>query len=168
MKDWTSNSIVPDEIWAVSSGSMLFAKAYYYRLWQWKSQCLTCWVKFQHRTLLWNNFFSILFQKTDFVFHANCLLRANRLLKETIDLHETPESIFWKNKKKISLINVSSCGLAQRVVKVNRSSGCSLSATDINLCPYKYCPGNWYPGQELILWLWSKHLWNLQWKFWSI
>ena len=23
--------------WAVSSGSMLFAKAYYYRLWQWKS-----------------------------------------------------------------------------------------------------------------------------------
>ena len=24
-------------LWAVSSGSMLFAKAYYYRLWQWKS-----------------------------------------------------------------------------------------------------------------------------------
>ena len=39
LKDWMSNSVDPDETahWAVSSGSMLFAKAYYYRLWQWKS-----------------------------------------------------------------------------------------------------------------------------------
>ena len=39
LKDWMPNSIDPDETahWAVSSGSMLFAKAYYYRLWQWKS-----------------------------------------------------------------------------------------------------------------------------------
>ena len=37
--DWMSNSVDPDETaqGAVSSGSMLFAKAYYYRLWQWKS-----------------------------------------------------------------------------------------------------------------------------------
>ena len=41
LKDWMSNSIDPDETahWAVSSGSMLFAKAYYiyHRLWQWES-----------------------------------------------------------------------------------------------------------------------------------
>ena len=39
LKDWMSNSVDPDETahWAVSSGSMLFAKAYYYRPWQWKS-----------------------------------------------------------------------------------------------------------------------------------
>ena len=39
LKDWMSNSIDPDETahWAVSYGSMLFAKAYYYHLWQWKS-----------------------------------------------------------------------------------------------------------------------------------
>ena len=41
LKDWISNSIDPDETahWAVSSGSMLFAKAYYYRL---KSTIITC------------------------------------------------------------------------------------------------------------------------------
>ena len=35
LKDWMSNSVDPDETthWAVSSGFMLFAKAYYYRLW---------------------------------------------------------------------------------------------------------------------------------------
>ena len=34
-----SNSVDPDETahWAVSSGSMLFVKVYYYRLWQEKS-----------------------------------------------------------------------------------------------------------------------------------
>ena len=39
LKDWMSNSVDPNETahWAVSSGSTLFAKAYYYRLWQWKS-----------------------------------------------------------------------------------------------------------------------------------
>ena len=39
LKNWMSNSVDPDETahWAVSSGSMLFAKAYYYCLWQWKS-----------------------------------------------------------------------------------------------------------------------------------
>ena len=38
LTDWMSNSIDLDETahWAVSSGSMLFAKAYYYHLWQWK------------------------------------------------------------------------------------------------------------------------------------
>ena len=38
LKDWMSNSVDPDETaqWAVSSGSTLFAKAYYYRLWQWE------------------------------------------------------------------------------------------------------------------------------------
>ena len=38
LKDWMSNSVDPDEMahWAISSGSMLFAKAYYYCLWQWK------------------------------------------------------------------------------------------------------------------------------------
>ena len=35
LKDWMSNSVDSDETaqWAVSSGSVLFAKAYYYRLW---------------------------------------------------------------------------------------------------------------------------------------
>ena len=39
LKDWMSSSVDPDETahWAVSSGSVLFEKAYYYRLWQWKS-----------------------------------------------------------------------------------------------------------------------------------
>ena len=39
LKDWMSNSVDPDETahWAVSSGSMLFVRVYYYRLWQWKS-----------------------------------------------------------------------------------------------------------------------------------
>ena len=43
LKDWMSNSVDPDETahWAVSSGSMLFAKAYYYRLWQWKNLSFT-------------------------------------------------------------------------------------------------------------------------------
>ena len=42
LKDWMSNSLDPDETahWAVSSGSMLFTKAYYYCLWQWKSLSL--------------------------------------------------------------------------------------------------------------------------------
>ena len=36
--DWMSNSVDPDEMaqLAISSGTMLFAKAYYYRLWQWE------------------------------------------------------------------------------------------------------------------------------------
>ena len=36
LKDWMSNSVDPDEMahWAILSGSMLFAKVYYYRLWQ--------------------------------------------------------------------------------------------------------------------------------------
>ena len=35
MKDRMSNSVDPDETdYTVSSGSMLFAKTYYYRLWQ--------------------------------------------------------------------------------------------------------------------------------------
>ena len=48
LKDWMSNSVDPDETahWAVSSGSMMFAKAYYYRLWQWKSWRLALWTKF--------------------------------------------------------------------------------------------------------------------------
>ena len=39
LKDWISNSVDPDETAnrAVSSGSMLFVKTYYYRLGQWKS-----------------------------------------------------------------------------------------------------------------------------------
>ena len=37
LKDWMSNNVDPDEILAVSSRSMLFAKACDYRLWQWKS-----------------------------------------------------------------------------------------------------------------------------------
>ena len=39
LNDWMSNSVDPDEMahWAISSGSMLFAKAYFFRLWQWKS-----------------------------------------------------------------------------------------------------------------------------------
>ena len=39
LKDWMSNCVDPDETayWAVLSGSMLFAEASYYRLWQWKS-----------------------------------------------------------------------------------------------------------------------------------
>ena len=32
LKDWISNSVDPDE----TAHSMLFAKVYYYRLWQWK------------------------------------------------------------------------------------------------------------------------------------
>ena len=39
LKDWMSNSVGSDKMAqsAVSSGSMLFAKACYYRVWQWKS-----------------------------------------------------------------------------------------------------------------------------------
>ena len=36
LKGWMSNSIDPDE--TAQSGSMLFAKAYHYRQWQWKSK----------------------------------------------------------------------------------------------------------------------------------
>ena len=44
LKNWMSNSVDPDETahWAVSIGSVLFAKAYYYRLWQWKSEAVIC------------------------------------------------------------------------------------------------------------------------------
>ena len=38
LKDWMSNSVDPDETAQVSSGSMLFEKAFYHRLWQWKSK----------------------------------------------------------------------------------------------------------------------------------
>ena len=46
LKDWMSNSVDQHETahWAVSSGSMLFAKAYYDRMWQWKSQFILDWI----------------------------------------------------------------------------------------------------------------------------
>ena len=73
LKDWLSNSVDPDDTaqWAVSSGSMLFAKAYYCRLWQWKSLIFYMFLQILYSSYFF--FFFFFFVKFKWSLFGTCL-----------------------------------------------------------------------------------------------